>query len=337
VNVQAQLPGRLLALHVREGDAVKKGDLMATLDARALAHERARGRLEQATADTQASAGSPQLAALQAQAQATEVSLREARAEEARARKLAEIGAATMVELERAATRVQTLDAQLTAQRAQGSAQRLELRARARGLASVVASLDERFSDAEVRAPIDGVVLSRFLQEGELAAPQAPIMRVGDTRALQVESWVDETDISRVELGASAHVALRAFADTPLTGRVLEIAPDADRIRKAFLVKVEVPGLPPGARSGMSADVNIIVAEHRGVLILPNAAIDGDSNVWVVVDDHLEKRHVDRGLRDMQRTEICSGLSEGERVLSTPRDDLVAGQRVRARAAEARP
>jgi multidrug resistance efflux pump len=102
----------------------------------------------------------------------------EARAEEARLRKLADGGAAPATDLERAVARTKTLAAQLAAQRAQAAAQGLDLRARADGLASAVAALDDRIADGEIRAPIDGVVLARFLREGELAALRAPILRL---------------------------------------------------------------------------------------------------------------------------------------------------------------
>lgn len=328
VTVKAKVPGSILDLKVREGDTVKKGDLLATIDSPSLKFQLERGRADQWAASQQTSASSPQVAVVEAQARMTEASLNSARDELARVTKLVSSGAMTSVELDRVTSSVAVLEAQLASQRAQARALRIDLTAKSSGSNAAVSELAAKLADTEVRAPIDGVVLARLVEAGELVTQNGILFRIGDLRTLVFECAVDEADIGRLSEGKKAAVSLYAFPGQTFHGEIFEILPDADRTKKSFLVKVRASDAPKGLRSGMSAEVNIIVDEHPNVILAPTEAVDVNNTVWVVQNGKLEKRTVRVGVRDMIRVEILSGLAEGEQVVISSTDGLKPGARV---------
>jgi HlyD family secretion protein len=331
VTVKARTSGAIVSMVVREGARVKRGDLLAVIDARTLEAELARARAESWAASRQATADSPQLAALAAQAAALEAELGNARVERERAEALSSAGAVAPAENERAATRVGVLEAQLAAVRAQQRALAIEISARATSSSATARAMAARVSDAEVRAPIDGVILAREVEPGEAVGVGQPLFRIGDTDHLLLESAVDEADIGKVLVGNRAAVALYAFPGKAFAGRVVEILPDADRARRSFLVKVSLDDPPAGLRSGMSAEVNLIVAERPDALIVPADAVDARGAAWVVAGGRARHRILNRGTQDHARLEVSGDVAEGDALVIVGADGLEDGARVRAR------
>ncbi len=332
VSVQTKVGGTVNRILVREGDLVKRGDLLATLDTASLQQELAKSEADRFAALEQASSRSPSLASLDAQMEMTRTAVTLARNERDRLVTLASTGSTPRVDLERAASQVRSLEAQLASQEAQRRAQEVDLSARASGASAVVRALGARVAEGELRSPIEGVVIARLIAAGEVAAPNAPLFRIGDARELVLEAWVDEGDVARVVRGGMARASLRAFPRETFDGEVTEVAPDADRSRKAYLVKVRLKQLPTSVRPGMSADVNIVTARHDRALLVPNSAVDADGCVWVASSGRATRHHVDAGLRDLERTEVLAGLTEGDLVVVDP-DGLTEGARVAARGA----
>jgi len=330
VTVKAKVSGSVIELKVREGDVVKKGDLMALIDSPALKFQLARGKADQWAASQGAAATSPQVAALLAQAQMTEASLKNARQERERLRTLVASGAGTQADLDRSNNNVAMLEAQLESQRAQAQSLKIELSAKSTGSNAAVSELAARLADTEVRAPIDGVVLGRMVEPGELVPLNGPLFKLGDVQKLVLECAVDESDIGRISVGKKAAVSLYAFPKKVFHGEVFEVLPDADRVKKSFLVKVRLSDAPPNMRSGMSAEVNIIVGQHDGALLAPAEAIDGSNAAWVLRGNQVQKQPLEIGVRDMLRVEITSGLVEGDQVVVAGMDALVPGSRVKA-------
>src|SRR5262249_13334912 len=162
--------------------------------------------------------------------------------------------------------------------------------------------------DTEVRAPLDGVVLVKHVELGEVVSVNQPLFTIGDTRRLVLEVSVDEADVARVSDGhdgrgaSRAAVTLYAFADQVFAGRLYELLPDANRERKAFLAKVELSRPPTGLRSGMTAEVNFIAREADDALLAPSAAVT-DGKVWVISGERAHQRTVTTGIRDLLRVQ----------------------------------
>lgn len=338
VNVKAKTNGSLLQVLVKEGQHVKAGDLLARIDNPSVAFDLRRGQADLSAATAQAGDNAPQLAAQRAQADAIGAELATARADLVRTENLVKSGSLPQAELDRAESHVLQLEGQLAANVAQQRALRIDLNANAARQAAAVQSLATRVSDTEVRSPLDGVVLSKSVELGEVVAVNQTLFKVGDTRDLVLEVSVDEADVARVHDGAGAHeavtmpastaaVSLYAFPREIFRGTVFEVLPDANRDRKAFLVKVRLEKPPPGLRSGMSAEVNIITREEEGALLAPSEA-ESDGNVWVVEGDRARRRRVTLGIRDLLRVQVTGGLDEGSAVVVDGQDKLTEGARV---------
>ena len=225
------------------------------------------------------------------------------------------------------------LEGAVAANEAQQRALRIDLSANAQRHAANVQSLASRVADTDVRAPLDGVVLSKFVEVGEVLGINQPLFKVGDTKKLILEVSVDEADIGKVRepksgtLPSSVAVSLYAFPKQIFGGHVFEVLPDANRDRKAFLVKVAFDSPPGGLRSGMSAEVNIIAGQHEGALLADTSAIS-DEALWVVEDGRVHRRPIKVGIRDLLRAEILVGVKEGEFVVVAGHDGLADGARV---------
>jgi HlyD family secretion protein len=333
VNVKAKTSGSVAEILVKEGQPVKKGDLLARLDNPVVTFDLKRGQADLSAANAQAGPAAPQLAAQRAQADAIKGDLATARADLGRTEALVKGGSVAEADLDRARSRVTQLEGQLAANEAQQRALRIDLDANAQRQQAAVQSLASRVTDTEVRAPLDGVVLAKSIEIGEVVAINQTLFKVGDTRHLILEVSVDEADVARVKDGAAgttaspAAVSLYAFPREVFRGQVFDVLPDANRDRKAFLVKVRLSKPPAGLRSGMSAEVNIIAREEEGVLLAPSEA-ETDGNVWVVKGGRAHKQPVTVGIRDLLRVQILSGLGEGEEVVVEGQDKLSEGARV---------
>jgi multidrug efflux pump subunit AcrA (membrane-fusion protein) len=335
VNLKAKSSGSVAAILVKEGQPVKKGDLLARIDNPVVTFDLKRGQADLSAATAQAGSNAPQLAALRAQADAIKADLATARTELGRTEALVKGGSVAQAELDRAAARVTQLEGQLGANEAQQRALRIDLDANAQRQAAAVQSLASRVSDTEVRAPLDGVVLSKSVEIGEVVAINQTLFKVGDTRHLILEVSVDEADVARVHDGTAgnppslAAVSLYAFPKEVFRGKVFDVLPDANRDRKAFLVKVRLDAPPPGLRSGMSAEVNIIAREEPSVLLAASEA-EADGAVWLVRGGRARRQKIQIGIRDLLRVQVIAGLEEGDLVVVEGQDKLQDGVRVAA-------
>ncbi len=330
VVVKSKTTGSLLELKVKEGDKVKKGDLLAVVDSPTLKFELAKGKADLWAASSQAGASAPQIAVLDAQIKTTETQLENAKVDRDRTAKLVTAGSATQVELDKLTTQVSTLEGTLAAQKAQRRSLIIDLGARAQGSSAAVDSLSARLADTEVRAPMDGVVLGKSVEIGEVVMVNQPLLRIGSTDRLVLECPIDEADIGKVTLGKPTAVSLYAFPGKTFKGEVFEIMPDADRSKKSFLTKIKLADPPVGLRSGMSAEVNVIIEERTGALLGPAEAIDAQGFAWIVRDGRVEKRKLLTGVRDMLHVEILGGASDGEPLVVLGAELLSPGVKVTA-------
>jgi RND family efflux transporter MFP subunit len=185
----------------------------------------------------------------------------------------------------------------------------------------------EKISDYTIVAPMDGVVLRRDGEIGEIAEAGQILFRVGVPKPLQVVAEVNEEDIPRVAIGLVALFRTDAFPDQRLEGKVNEITPMGDVAAKTFRVKMRLPDETP-LKPGMSVEANIVSREKPNALLIPADALQGNA-VFVLDGAHVRKREVKIGIRGTRQVEVLSGLTDGERVASPAATDLHDGDRVR--------
>jgi RND family efflux transporter MFP subunit len=185
----------------------------------------------------------------------------------------------------------------------------------------------EKINDYTIIAPMDGIVLRRDGEIGEIAEVGQILFRVGVPKPLQVVAEVNEEDIPRVAIGQVVLLRTDAFLDQRLEGKVREITPMGDVVAKTYRIKIALPENTP-LKPGMSVEANVVTREKTGALLVPTDGVRGNS-VFVIQGARVKKRDVKIGIRGTRSTEILSGLDEGERVASPAATDLKDGSRVR--------
>ena len=309
--VGAKIIGRVVELPVDEGDAIAVGDIIAVLDSEDL---EATVRL--------------------AEASLNEAGARLADAERELARQ-AEL-------IEDQLTSRALYDAALT-QREVALAQVGTAEAR---LNSAQANLDYTV----VRAPIDGVVIERNIEVGEMVAPggfttqqsTGSIVRIADPTSLEVEADINESYIARLRLGQRASIRVDAVPDFDYSGRLRQIVPTADRQRAVVQVKVTIDNRDERLVPDMSCTVTFLeegVDEAELVqppkLLVPEDAVQytGSATFLFRVDGGvLRRQRVVLGEASNGRVEVLEGIDGGETVVGRDVAALEDGQRVRTTA-----
>jgi HlyD family secretion protein len=194
-----------------------------------------------------------------------------------------------------------------------------------------LAQLREQLSYTTIVAPIDGIVLSRDVEVGDavssilvLGSSATLVMTLGDTNEVYVKGKVDESDIGKVYLGQPARIKVESFKDKTFTGKVTKISPmgvEKDNVT-TFEVRVSINNPGGELKAAMTANAEIILEEHKNVLIVPEGAIiyDRDKKASVEVPDPkgkdgTSKLAVQVGISNGAKTEITAGLKEGQQVV----------------------
>jgi RND family efflux transporter MFP subunit len=194
-----------------------------------------------------------------------------------------------------------------------------------------IAAQQERISDLQLRAPMDGVVLRKDGEVGEVAGTGANdvLFWVGRPKPLRIVSDVNEEDIPRVKSGQPVLVRSEGFKDQPLQARVADITPKGDPATKTFRVYLSLPDDTP-LRIGMSIEANIVTREKAEVVLVPTEAVQ-DGVVYRLEGDRLRRTSVKTGIRGTRAIEITEGLDEGAVVVSPVPAAARDGMRVRLR------
>jgi HlyD family secretion protein len=191
--------------------------------------------------------------------------------------------------------------------------------------------LDEQLSYTDIVSPIDGIVLSRDVQMGDavssilvLGSSATLVMTLGDTSEVYVKGKVDESDIGKVYLGQPARIKVESFKDKSFTGKVTKISPmgvEKDNVT-TFEVRVSIQNPGGELKAEMTANAEIILEEHKSVLQIPEGAIlyDKDKKASVEIPnpkgkDGKDKIAVNIGISNGAKTEVLSGLKEGDQVV----------------------
>lgn len=194
---------------------------------------------------------------------------------------------------------------------------------------AAIAASRQRRADLVVTAPMDGVVLRRDFEVGEVVGTNDALFWVGNPRPLRLTVDVDEEDIPRVRPGQKVLIKSDSFPGRVLEARVGRITPKGDPINKTFRVRVTLPDDTP-LMVGMTTEVNIVTAEKADALLIPATALV-DGKVYAVVDGMVAPRAVEIGIRGRNRLEVTGGLGPDDRVVATPPAGLKPGERVRAK------
>ena len=320
--ISSKATGRLEWLGVAEGSRVKEGDVIARIDNR----------------DVVAQAQSAQAAVRAAQAlvQQAEVERRNAEVEYRRNQELVEKNFISRSALDTAKARLDRAAA---------------------GVASAQANLNAAVANArnaqvavdytEIRAPFDGVILSKSANVGDLVTPfsnatdsKGAVVSMADMSTLEVEADVSESSLAKVHVGQPAEIVLDALPDVRFRGHISRMVPTVDRAKATVMTKVKFDEIDPRVLPEMSAKVSFLSqevtpAQQKPLLAVnPDAIVqhDGRSIVYVVRDGRAVAVPVTPGVKVGDVTAISGDVKSGEKAVAKPDPSLANGALVKTAA-----
>lgn len=184
-----------------------------------------------------------------------------------------------------------------------------------------------------VLAPFDGVITERRVDPGALAAPGMPLLTVEESGRYRLEVTVDERDLKYVRQGESVAVSFDALGGTPLQARIVQIVPAADPASRSFVVKLDLPA-SSGLRSGLFGRAAFSRGQKQAIAVPRSAVLDRGQlqSVYVVGDNGIATlRYVTLGTQSHDQVEVLSGLTTAERIIADPGVRELAGKHVEVR------
>ena len=323
-TVSTQITGTLTQVLIEEGDHVKEGQVVARLDDTAQ-----RAGLLQAQAQQQASAAT----LIQFQA-----SLEQARRDLARNQDLVVRQLVSQQALETARTQVETLAAQVEAQKKQ-----------VKLAAAGVEAAQVQLGYTVVHAPFTGVIIAKAAQAGEIVSPisagggftRTGVGTIVDMDSLEIEVDVNEAYINRVEPAQRASAVLDAYPDWTIPAHVIAIIPTADRSKATVKVRIGIDQKDARILPDMGVRVSFLEEAPRsakgaaagpplkGVLVPGTAIVQrGGRSVVFVIDGERARERAVTAAQSFGELRLVEGVESGVRVVRAPPADLQDGARV---------
>jgi HlyD family secretion protein len=324
INISAQVPGRIIKIGVVEGQDVKAGDFLLKLDStqyEAIA-DRDQNFIRAANSD-----------------------LIQAEARLQRDKNVYERQAKLFNEQLISNDQLETAKAQYDISAAQTNAIRFQIKQAEASLKSTIDNLNK----TTYNSPIDGVITSLRVEEGEVAIigtmnnPGTVLLTIADLSVMEVEVEVDETDVIGAGLGQESNIRVDAFPEAVFKGKVTEIGSSAlqrttgsvsTQESKDFKVVITLENPSKKLKPGLSASADIIVAEKKQALAVPISALvlrdkagaDASSStaqkdeegIYTVENSRVKFQPVGKGITGGMMIEITSGLQEGQDIVTGP-------------------
>ena len=314
IEIRARLDGRVVDI-VDAGKQVAAGDVVVRLD------------------DALATSA---LAAARAERLSAQEALRAARDAGATAEE--RLATDERLQREGALTRERLTESRAAARDARARTAYLEQDTplRVSSLDAKIADLEAQIAAAVVRAPVAGTVYRTQAKKGEMVHVGDPLAWMADLQRLRVRANVDQVDLGRVQPEQLVHATANAFPGRGWTGRITEVTPHVvvreNRSLSESLARIDPPtdGLVPG----MTVDLEIVISDASDVLQVGADALVGDQrdpSVYRIDGKHVHRTPVKVGRTNATDVEILDGLAEKDRVVVSPRPDLVDGARVTIR------
>ncbi len=319
VKIGSRATGTIIQMNVKIGDRVKKGDLIALIDdrdTREKAHRlRASLQAEQHTLN-QIELTYPQ------KIKEAQANYNYTKADYTRERELLKSEYTTLVSVDKAENLFKAAEANLKRLQDEHRTQVEITRARIEEISAQIRELEVVLSYTKIYAPIDGVVSDVTLQQGEtiVAGLQvANLVTILDATRLEMQIYVDETNIGKTKIGQPVEFYVDTFPDRTFYGTIDKIYPQPQTKDNIvyYLAIVSVPAEDAAfLKPEMTTHAKVIFEDKKDVLTAPNAAIkfeEGKQIAYKVIGPNkVEKLELKTGLRGEDKTEILSGASDGD-------------------------
>lgn len=176
-------------------------------------------------------------------------------------------------------------------------------------------------------APEDGEIIKRDGEVGQMITPSDTVFWLSTYAPLRITAEVDEEDIIGVKPDMKVVIRADALPGQVAEGKIQSITPKGDPVARTYRVRISLPQ-DTLLKIGMTAETNIVLEEREGAMLVPSTAVK-DGAVWVVEQDKLVQKKVAVGVKGALKTEIASGLSDDDKVVTRYSADYKAGEAVR--------
>lgn len=192
----------------------------------------------------------------------------------------------------------------------------------------------KNLADTKLTSPIDGVLLKKLAETGEITPVGNPVLVIADISKVKVNAFIPENELNTIRIGADAEIYIAAL-DTSVNGKVVEVGAAADPTSRTFSVKIEVENKQQLLKPGMIAEVSIPQERTGTSLVVPIESIlhDNDGENYLFVIDPKKniafKRKVSLGQLTGDKIEIVSGVRAGEIIVTGGQNKLTDGSPIR--------
>ncbi|WP_204104368.1 MULTISPECIES: efflux RND transporter periplasmic adaptor subunit [Spirulina sp. CCY15215] len=341
VSLRSQVEGRLLVLGVDVGDRVRRGQVLARLDDSILATSVNEAEAQLAAFNAEIERGRTQVNNARTALEGAKIEWEQAKNDAERYATLAKDGAVSQREAELFQTAVEVAEQTVNAARENIKTEERAIEASLGQLAAqraILAREQQRQTFARLNSPINGLVLERISEPGNLVTAGEEVLKLGDFSQIKAIVPLSELDLSGVGVGQPVNVQLDAFGDRNFPGRVTRISPVADPTSRQIPVEVTFPNFGDRVGSGLLARVTF-APQQQPRIIIPERALqkreddklDDKKGVLFVLqgEDRVATREVFLGDRVDGKVEILSGISDGDRFVINSAKPLKDGDIVR--------
>ena len=318
-NLASKLLGTIEAMKVREGDHVKKGDVLVVIDQRQV-------KADVRKAEAGLSAAKKTLASVTSSRDAARAEEKLALATYKRYKQLIEKNMVSLQVFEEVETRY----SKAKASSAKAEALMDAANARVKQAEAILAAVGVTRKDAVITAPHDGIITGKFVDKGDLASPGTDLLTLETTRGFCVDMVLPETYIDYVKPLQTVLVRVPALKTGPLEGTVCTIVPSGDPRSRSFIVKINLP-IDKAVRSGMFARVQIPTVYSKTLTIDRKSVVSRGqlTGIYLLDSNNIARfRLIRLGKVYGDDVEVLSGLKEGDRYAKEPPPTLSDGARV---------
>lgn len=346
--------GKITSIKVNVGDAVKKGDILLTMD---------KGDLELKLQDANAKieAAKAQLKGTDIENSVNKIEVAQAAVDQAKvtydaasrnlnnAKTLYGSGSISKQELNNAEDAYKTAEAALKSANFQledikdGTPDYVKNQYESQVKQAVILrdTINREIEKQQVASPVDGVILEKLINENASVTAGTAAFLVADTKSLELEANILSDDIYKVKIGNEVQVSGKPIGNSTIIGKITKIAPEAKNItsslgvnQKRVPVTIEIKDDAGLLKPGYDLDIKVITEVKKDTLVVPDTSVfdyKGSSCVFVVDSGKAVIRQIKKGIESEKLIEVIGGLKPGERILVKPDNNIKEGIKIRSK------